>query len=232
MDRTTIRVSLVATVMALLFQFILPTQPLAVTGQSGDPPARPTGLGGTVEHDRVSLTWDDPQDDSITGYRILRGYRVEGEVVEVHVHVDDTGSSQAAYVDTDVQPETNYVYRVRARNTGGLSPVSSDFYADTPAAPPAPTLIGTELSVEGHVLLLWRQEPADRSVSGYRILRGPDADSLAVIEEDTGSISTAYADAEPPAGQKLFYAVQSRSPAGISDRSNSMGIAAWGLETE
>ena len=37
-----------------------------------EPPARPTGLSAVVSHDAVTLTWDDPQDDSITGYVILR----------------------------------------------------------------------------------------------------------------------------------------------------------------
>ena len=33
----------------------------------------PTGLSAAaVSHDTVTLTWDDPQDDAITGYVILR----------------------------------------------------------------------------------------------------------------------------------------------------------------
>ena len=36
-----------------------------------EPPAKPTGLSPVVvSHDAVTLTWDDPQDDSITGYVI------------------------------------------------------------------------------------------------------------------------------------------------------------------
>ena len=39
-----------------------------------DPPAAPTGLtASNTEHDSLTLTWDDPEDDSVTGYRILRG---------------------------------------------------------------------------------------------------------------------------------------------------------------
>ena len=32
-----------------------------------EPPDAPTGLSGTAEGSSVSLTWDDPADDSITG---------------------------------------------------------------------------------------------------------------------------------------------------------------------
>ena len=88
-------------------------------------------------------------------------------------------------------------------------------------APAAPTLIGTAVTPEGHVTLLWL-DPSDDSITGYRVLRGPDADSLAVIREDTGSNVVTYTDTEPPAGQTHAYAVQARSAAGLSPMSNSL----------
>ena len=118
----------------------------------GDPPARPQGLTGTVEHDVVSLTWDDPGDAGITGYQILRLDRKVHGLGNFQVHVDDTGTADTLYVDTGVAPETRYVYRIKARNAAGLSNRSFYFDADTPAAPDpalnnpatgAPTIIGT-----------------------------------------------------------------------------------------
>ena len=44
--------------------------------QPAEPPAKPTGLSATALHDSVSLTWNDPGVDSITGYVILRRVRV------------------------------------------------------------------------------------------------------------------------------------------------------------
>ena len=42
--------------------------------EQNDPPAAPTGLtAAQVAHDSLTLTWDDPQDGTITGYRVLRG---------------------------------------------------------------------------------------------------------------------------------------------------------------
>ena len=35
-------------------------------------PAQPTGLTADPAHDQVGLDWDDPNDSTITGYRILR----------------------------------------------------------------------------------------------------------------------------------------------------------------
>ena len=120
--------------------------------QQVDLPARPQGLTGTVAHDAVSLTWDDPGDASITGYQILRRNRDVDAQGQFRVHVDDTGSAATSYVDRDVAPETRYGYRIMARSAGGLGERSAYFNADTPAAPdpalnrPAtglPTISGT-----------------------------------------------------------------------------------------
>ena len=123
----------------------------AVTAAEPDePPARPQGLTGTVAHDAVSLTWDDPGDATITGYQILRRDRALHDSGDFQLHVNDTGSAAAAYIDRDVSPEGSYVYRIKARNAAGLSGQSSYFRADTPSAPaqnsPAtgePTIGGT-----------------------------------------------------------------------------------------
>ena len=42
-------------------------------------------------------------------------------------------------MDRDVEPDTRYVYRIKARNAAGLSVQSSYFNANTPAAPATPT---------------------------------------------------------------------------------------------
>ena len=91
-----------------------------------------------MAHDAVSLSWDDPQDDSITGYQILRRDKDVHEAGDFQVHVEDTKSAAASYVDRDVAPEKRYVYRIKARNAAGLSPRSKNFNADTPPAPNSP----------------------------------------------------------------------------------------------
>ena len=97
-----------------------------------EPPAKPTGLTGTVNHDAVSLSWDDPGDASITGYQVLRRDKDLHEIGEFLVHVEDTGSADATYTDTDVEPSVRYVYRIKAWNASGLSELSEWFDADIP----------------------------------------------------------------------------------------------------
>ena len=58
----------------------------AVAGaQPTEPPDKPKGLSATASHDSVTLTWDDPGDDSITGYVILR--RIPGVDPQGHFDV-------------------------------------------------------------------------------------------------------------------------------------------------
>ena len=81
-------------------------------------PAQPTGLSALVFHDHVDLTWDDPDDNSITGYEILRrdkDVHQEGTFETVEA---DTGSQATTYTDTSVYPEKRYVYRIKALNAG------------------------------------------------------------------------------------------------------------------
>ena len=100
-----------------------------------EPPAQPQGLTGTVAHDAVSLTWNDPGDDTITGYQILRRDRALHSLGDFQIHVDDTGSAVAAYTDRDVSPDRKYVYRIKARNAAGLSERSNFFSGNTPSEP-------------------------------------------------------------------------------------------------
>ena len=61
--------------------------------EPSEPPDKPRGLSGTASHDRLVLTWDDPQDDSITGYVILRRVRVNDQGGDFGVLVANTGSA-------------------------------------------------------------------------------------------------------------------------------------------
>ena len=80
-------------------------------------------------------------------------------------------------------------------------------------------------------MLLW-QDPSDDSITGYQVLRGPAADSLVVIEEDTGSSGTSYTDTAPPAGQTHTYAVKARNSTGLSPLSNTLTATVPASETE
>ena len=68
---------------------------------------------------------------TVTGYQILRKRLCERDLV---VHVEDTGSADATYLDTiDIEPETTYVYWVKAINGAGVGDRSNvDSFVERP----------------------------------------------------------------------------------------------------
>ena len=102
---------------------------------ASEPPAALTGLSATPSHDRVVLTWDHPNDDTITGYVILRRNRetdAQGQFTEL---APDTGTAATTYTDDTVAAETPYTYRIKAINAHGSSERSRWFHIDTLAGP-------------------------------------------------------------------------------------------------
>ena len=128
--------ALVGAVLGLLFS---PLQ-----AQADSAPAKPKGLSATASHDRVVLTWDDPDDDTITGYVILRRNRQTDRKGEFRELVPDTGTAATTYTDDTVAAGTPYTYRIKAINKHGVSERSRWFHIDTPAAPQATFVEGDE----------------------------------------------------------------------------------------
>ena len=85
------------------------------------PPAKPTNLTATVNADgHIVLSWTAPNDDSITGYQILRRRPSESESALL-VYVADTESTATTFTDTGVTAGVTHMYRVKAINAAGLS---------------------------------------------------------------------------------------------------------------
>ena len=232
--------ALAGALLALLFS--------PVQAQEGDAPAAPSGLASEVSHGHIVLSWDDPKDDSITGYRILRR-ETDRQDPGVFTTINrNTGSARTAYTDGTVEPETRYVYRVKAINAHGVSGQSNYADADTPAEPPPtstpePTPEPTREPTPGpeaseppaapqnlisaaahdHVILSWG-DPKDDSITGYRILRREtdrqDPGVFTTINRNTGSASTAYTDDTVEPETRYVYRVKAINAHGVSGQSN------------
>ncbi len=130
-----VKVVLVAPALVALMLAVLHSSSTQASSPP-DTPARPTV--DSVAHNSVTITWTDPTDSSITGYQIHRRNPAIHERQEFEVIEDDTDSSGTSYTDSGVAPETRYFYRVKARNTHGLSSWSKVAKVTTPAAPTPP----------------------------------------------------------------------------------------------
>ena len=175
-------------------------------------PAIPTGLTAeTIAHDTVTLTWDDPQDDSVTGYAVVRwklGYN--SGIVTI---APDTGTADTGYTDEKVEPETEYIYNVKSINAQGESEKSEPLRVKTAPAPDPADLAPANLTVElvdGQVVLGWDAPVLDAgAVTGYEVLRARGEDESTTLVADTGSSATAYTDeTADAAGENYAYRVK------------------------
>ena len=191
-------------------------------------PAKPTGLYATATHDRVTLTWDDPGNDSITGYVILRRVRVNDQGGEFRELVADTGTAALTYTDNTVAASTTYTYRIRAINEHGTGQRSRWFHIDTPAAPEpnlAPSGLAAQLN-DGLVVLSWDRPDEDlASVTGYEILRSQSTERISTLVADTGGTSTTYVDDSANQASRVYtYGVKAIRDGARSQSSNEAKV--------
>ena len=192
-----------------------------------EPPAMPTGLSASVvSHEAVTLTWDDPQDDSITGYVIQRRDRAIHPVGTFVTIAGDTGSTDTTYTDDTVEPDKQYVYRIQAINEhGGTSERSHWLRADTPAVPVPDQPTGLSAAVSHDAVTLTWDDAQDDAIAGYVILRRDRAihpvGTFVTIADDTGSTDTTYTDDSVEPDKQYVYRIKAINEHGeVSERSD------------
>ena len=206
-----------------------------------DAPDPPAGTIDTLtaadETGQLLLTWTAPNSDP-TDYHINWTKSTEeypANTAEAgNAHPTDTTHTLAG-----LEFDTDYKIRVRARYSDGenaANPWNGPWTETTVQVklpvPAAPFIGATAVSPDGEVLLSWFNLEENNSITGYQILRGPKADSLVIIEDDTGSSSTSYTDETPPAGHTHTYAVKARNASGLSPVSNTLTATVPAAEKE
>ena len=193
-----------------------------------EPPAKPTGLSAAaVSHDAVTLTWDDPQDDAITGYVILRRDRAIHPTGTFVTIAGDTGSADTTYTDDTVEPDKEYVYRIKAINEHGeVSEKSHWVRADTPAVPVPDKPTGLSAIVSHDTVTLTWDDPQDDTITGYVILRRDRAihptGTFVTIAGDTGSAQTTYTDDTVEPDKEYVYRIEA-----INEHGEVSEISDW-----
>ena len=218
------------------------TATITVAGEPAETPTpepvqeeRSTTAAGTIDTltataaaGQLLLTWGppaaphaDPTDYHVNWAKSSEEYPADTAEAG-NAHPDSTTHTLAG-----LEYDSDYKIRVRARYTDGEnanSPWNGPWTETTARVklplPMAPNMTGAAVSPESQVFLFW-SDPSNDSITGYQILRGPDAANLVVIENDTGSSSTSYTDATPPAGETHTYGVKARNATGLSELSNT-----------
>ena len=188
---------------------------------------------------QLLLTWDPPAAPNATptDYHVNWAKSTEDYPADTAEAGNDHPTDTTLTL-TGLDFDTDYNIRVRARYTDGEntdSPWNGPWTETTARVklplPMAINMTGAAVSPASQVYLFW-SDPSNDSITGYQILRGPKADSLVVIEDDTGSTSTSYTDETPPAGQTHTYAVKARNASGLSPLSNTLTATVLAEEEE
>ena len=106
------------------------------------PPFAPTGLTAVATHRGVVLEWDDPGDDTISSYELVRAFEDRFGTS----HVVQTWSAETQYVDTDVLHELGYVYTLHAVNSFGKGQPSDPVSVTTLARIPGRDYLYEQIS--------------------------------------------------------------------------------------
>ena len=212
-----------------------------------EPSPEPTPAPGTIDTlaatdddaGQLVLTWDPPAAPNAapTDYHVNWAKSSEDYPADTAQDGNDHPTDTTLTL-TVLEFDTDYNVRVRARYTDGENAASpwNGPWTETATQvklplPMAINMTGAAVSPASQVFLFWSY-PSNDSITGYQILRGPKADSLVVIEDDTGSTSTSYTDETPPAGQTHTYAVKARNASGLSPLSNTLTATVPAAEEE
>ncbi len=139
-----------------------------VTITVAEKPAEPTGFSVAAGNKQVTLSWDDPDDSSITLWQ-FRQKKGSGKWTK-WTNIDGSGAGTASYTVTGLKNDTEYRFRIRAVNAGGAG-AQSGVEAATPSVVAKPVL--TAEAGDGRVTLSWNTQPGAGIVSwGYQYKSG------------------------------------------------------------
>ena len=196
----------------------------SATGSTSAPSA-PRNLDSQAGNGYVILTWDAPSSvgtPAFTAYNVYRATSSGG----YGAALDTVSTGTLTYNDTTAVPGTPYFYIVKAVNTAGPSPASSEVTATATSAgtvPSAPqNLVG--VGHDGYVILTWQapSSAGSSAVTRYDIYRGLNAGSIGTtsIGNVAAGILT-FNDTTVTNGIPYFYVVKAVSTVGSSPASNT-----------
>ena len=111
-------------------------------------PAQPTGLTAAQGNGQVALSWDDPQDASITKWQVRHKAGTSfADSDDLWTDIAGSGASTTGHTVTGLTNGTQYVFEVRAVNAVGAGTASDDATA-TPVADPGLTMTPASLSID------------------------------------------------------------------------------------
>ena len=103
-----------------------------VDDDGGTAPAAPTGFSAAAGNAQVTLTWDDPDDASITGYKVRYGKKTARRNAK-WATIDGSDDETTTHMVTGLDNNAEYSFKVRAVSSAGDG-TATDWVDATPVA--------------------------------------------------------------------------------------------------
>ncbi len=202
-------------------------------------PSKPQTLVASANHNSVTLSWNESNDDTITGYKIL--CRTPATESSLKTCIENTETVSNSYTVDDLKSDTVYVFRVIALNESEESPRSNFVKLSTVSEPvpsnsvKPPTITSEppskpqnlEASANNNTVKLSWTDPQDSTIDGYNILcKERGTKDLAVCNTYTLSDDSPRDSftIESLDDGKYVYRVVAFNEAGDSKRSNYVRV--------
>ncbi|MGV3616988.1 MAG: fibronectin type III domain-containing protein [Fimbriimonas sp.] len=188
----------------------------AVVTTKDTPPNAPTALVAVGNAwNQATLTWQDNSNNE-------ESFRIEMRVgAGAYSEIGSVGTNVTTFVYALLDGNTQYTFRVRARNDGGDSGYSNEAVLTTvaPPVPAAPTTLVATPSSDTQISLTWTD--ASISESGFDIQRRLTSSSTWANVGSAAKNATAWSDSGLTASTGYTYRVRAV---------NSTGSSAWSNE--
>ena len=179
---------------------------LSVTTLTVSIPDAPTGLTASIVEGNVVLDWDDPSNEDITDYQILRKIQTDSSYAILN---DNTGTNSVGYTDSSVTEGNTYVYIIKAKSSTGLSAQSNSVSISVPAStvPDAITDLAVTLSVNDTQVNANWSAPDDGGspITGYKVEIKFDNETYQVLFESLNKTFSSLPFYNAPVKGKTFY---------------------------
>ena len=190
-------------------------------------PAKPTGLMAEAGDGQVTLTWDDLNDQTVSGWQ----YKVKsgGSFDDVSwLDIPNSGEATTSHVVMSLTNGVSYRFKVRAKNSSGPGIESNQSNAATPQAqvPAKPTGLMAQAG-DGEVTLTW-DDLNDQTVSGwqYKVKSGGSFDDVSWLDiSNSGAATTSHVVMSLTNGVSYRFKVRAVNSSGPGTESNESNAA-------
>jgi fibronectin type 3 domain-containing protein len=193
-------------------------------------PSAPQSLTAVGSNGAVQLSWTAPASNggaAVTGYNVYRGTSAGGEgSTPVATNVTTTG-----FTDTGLANGTTYYYTVKAVNSAGTSPPSTEASATPHATVPSAPLGVTASAGNAAVTVSW-SAPASNGgspVTGYNVYRGTSPGGEGGTPVASNVTATSFTDTGLANGTTYYYRVAAVNAAGTSAQSSEVSATPHAL---